>query len=323
MKPPRFWNDKYAWQVKFLRPIARQYGAIVQKRLKSKSAYMSKLPVICVGNITMGGSGKTPVVQAIVDLLKQHKASPAILLRGYGAKVKQPFWVMRNTPSQDCGDEALLHARLASTLVSPDRAVGARIIESDSDITHIVMDDGLQNPGLHKTLSLLVMDGVNPVGNGMIFPAGPLRETAEDAIKRIDAVIVLGDDRFHLVQQFQFIRPVFKARLVPLNAHDFSGKPVMAFAGIGRPEKFFDTLRDINAVPVQAIPFPDHHFYTENQIQDMLDKARKIGVPLVTTRKDWVRLSDTMRAQVRVLDVVLQWEQPDAIRTLLRDKKLI
>lgn len=323
MKAPAFWSKSDAWQIRLLKPIARHYGALVQKRARRKPTYTSRLPVICVGNVTMGGSGKTPVVQAITALLQDNGKIPAVLLRGYGAKVTKPFWVMRNTPFQECGDEALLHAQSASTIVSPNRALGARIIDGDPDITHIVMDDGLQNPSLHKNVSFLVMDGGNPVGNGLIFPAGPLRETPDDAIKRVDAIIVLGEDRFHVAKQFGFVCPVFKARLRPVNGNEFFGKPVIAFAGIGRPAKFFDTLRALNVVPIETISFADHHPYTEAEIIRLKDKADKVGVPLVTTRKDWVRLSETLREQVAVLDVALLWEDIESVKAFLRDKKLI
>lgn len=323
MKAPAFWSQTDAWQIRLLKPIARHYGALVQKRATRKPTYTSSLPVICVGNVTMGGSGKTPVVQVLTAMLQEHGKTPAVLLRGYGAKVKKPFWVMRNTPFQQCGDEALLHAQNASTLVSPDRAVGARIIEGDNEITHIVMDDGLQNPSLHKTLSFLVMDGGNPVGNGLLFPAGPLRETPDDAIKRVDAVIVLGEDRFHVAKQFGFVCPVFKARLRPVNGNAFFGKPVVAFAGIGRPDKFFDTLRALNVVPIETVSFADHHPYTAAEIERLKAKADAVGVPLVTTRKDWVRLSETLRERVSVLDVALQWDDVESVKMFLRDKKMI
>jgi tetraacyldisaccharide 4'-kinase len=316
MQSPKFWN-KNGILAKLLSPIAKNYGAIVQKKLRRKPKYISRLPVICVGNVTMGGSGKTPVVDSIAQILKTQNKSPAILMRGYGGTAKGPLWVTPDMPAKLCGDEALLHQRIAPTMVSADRVRDAKKIEQNDGITHILMDDGLQNPSLRKTKSLLIVDGKNPFGNGKIFPAGPLRERMDHAIRRVEGLVILGDDVKDLATQYQFILPVFKARLQPVNGADFSGKPVFAFAGIGNPVKFFDTLHACDAVLIKKIMFPDHYQYNGTEIGALLVRAEKVGAKTVTTRKDWVRLSDDLKSRVSVLDVELVWEAPDALKSFL------
>lgn len=316
MKAPSFWQGINIW-TKLLSPVARNYEMIVQHKLKRSPQHRSRLPVICVGNVTMGGSGKTPVVDAIAQLLIEQGSKPAILMRGYGGKEKGPLWINADMPADLCGDEALLHARIAPTLVSRNRALGAQEIEKRSDLTHIVMDDGLQNATLQKTKSLIVIDGKNPFGNGLIFPAGPLREKLETALSRVQALVILGEDRFHLATQYQFLLPVFRAAIQPVNGHEFAGKPVIAFAGIGNPTKFFQSLKDSDAVLINGYEFADHHFYKPREIQKMIDEANRINVLLVTTRKDWVRLSPQHQAQITVLDVAIKWEDEQSIRDFL------
>lgn len=319
MKPPKFWQHK-GLIAQLLEPLGLLYGRTVQRRLKRPADYVSALPVICVGNIVMGGSGKTPVVQALAKLLQEQGQQPAILLRGYGGEKKGPCWISEATPAHEYGDEALLHARVAPTMVSADRVIGARAIETNKAVTQIIMDDGLQNPSLQKNLSVLVVDGANPSGNGLIFPAGPLRETIYDALRRVQAIVVVGEDTQDLAAQFQFLMPVFRARLRPLNGDAMRGKPCFAFAGIGRPEKFFQSLRDCDAVLIETHAFPDHYPYTPGDLAPVIARARKVGAEVVTTRKDWVRLPSSLRDQVLVLDVALEWDDAPAVRDFLQRK---
>lgn len=319
MKAPRFWQEDN-FTARLLAPIAAQYEKIVQQRLARPPEYVSKLPVICVGNVTLGGSGKTPVVDALAQLLQERGAKPAILLRGYGGKEKGPFWVKEDTAFKRCGDEALLHARVAPTLVSADRVAGAREIEGNGEITHILMDDGLQNPALKKTCSVLVVDGQNPGGNGRLFPAGPLRETLENALCRVQALVILGPDKSDLATRYGFLLSVFKARLAPVNGDEFSGKKLLAFAGIGNPDKFFQSLRDCGGDLRETRAFADHHPYRPSDIRQLVARAQKHGATPVTTRKDWVRLPRDLKARIAVLDVRLEWENETALREFLAEK---
>ncbi len=324
MKAPSFWNDPYSRWTKTLKPLGRIYGDIVRGRMQIKPTYVSLLPVICIGNVTMGGSGKTPVVQAIVKLLKEAGKHPAVLLRGYGGSITDTMAVdPRKHDAKAVGDEALLHAAYAPTIVSPDRVKGARVIDGDTWNTHIVMDDGLQNPALKKTLSLLVVDSTNPFGNGEIFPAGPLREAVDDAARRVDAMIIVGDKNDALTTRFGFMFPYFQARLAAINADDFKDREVTAFAGIGNPQKFFDTLKNCGAIVVDTHLYSDHHPYTDQDIRHLYDKAARNGTILVTTRKDWVRLTPVQRQGVHVLDVELMWEDKESVVAFLRSKGML
>lgn len=324
MKSPAFWNKRDTLLVKALRPLSKFYGDIVQARLKNATPYVSKLPVICIGNVVMGGSGKTPVVQAIVRLLKESGKNPAILLRGYGGSNKETVSVdIHQHNAMLVGDEALLHATETVTMVSADRVKGAQAIEKDTWTTHIVMDDGLQNPSLKKTLSFLVVDGANPFGNEEIFPAGPLRESIEAAVKRVQAIVVMGQKNSDITTRFGFLLPIFQAKLAPVDPQQFSGKKVLAFAGIGNPQKFFATLRSNGADIVEEKSFPDHYVFSAREINSLLQQAVKQDAILVTTRKDWMRLAPIHREKIYVLDVVLEWEDPAAIIDFLRLKEIL
>lgn len=321
MKPPRFWYSKpnsSVWQ-KLLMPFARFYQKAVRKRVAVEPLYQSRLPVICIGNIVMGGSGKTPVVQAVVELLQTQRKKPCVLMRGYGGTIRDSRFIDETTNARLCGDEALLHARRGAVMISPDRVAGAKTIERENAYSHIIMDDGFQNPSLHKAASLVVLDGRNPFGNGSVFPAGPLRETLDDALPRTNALVILGDDVLQLKQQYADRLPVFQARLEPVNPNDFRGKHVLAFAGIGRPEKFFATMQDCGAHLADTIAFADHHMFTERELADILERAGQSGLVPVTTRKDWVRLPEAIKPHIQVLDVRLTWHNQSEVEDFLKN----
>jgi tetraacyldisaccharide 4'-kinase len=324
MKSPRFWQNPDAMSGRLLQPLGWMYRLVTRHRIQQPVRYASCLPVICVGNVTIGGTGKTPVVHALVKILRDHGKQPAILLRGYGGTVKGPLAVDGSTHKvQDVGDEALLHASIATTIVSANRVAGAHFIEKDSWTTHIVMDDGLQNPHLEKTISLLVIDGEVGFGNERIFPAGPLRETVEDVTRRVRAAVIIGQDNYNLVTRLGFLFPVFRAELKAKNADMFDGKPVLAFAGIGRPEKFFASLEQVGAHVFEAVSFGDHHPYADAEIEKILQRAEKGRMISVTTRKDWVRLPKRYQSAVQVLDVELKWHDEQQILAFLRQEGLV
>jgi tetraacyldisaccharide 4'-kinase len=213
------------------------------------------------------------------------------------------------------GDEALLHAALAPTWICADRALSAKAAIADgADI--IVMDDGLQNPGLYQDLPLLVIDGEQAFGNGKIIPAGPLREPVEDAIARAKAIVLIGDDRRGILGLCEG-KPVFRARIDVTNGDAFKGKPVVAFAGIGRPQKFFYSLEEAGAKLAMAFPFSDHHAYTACEIEALIEQAETLKADLVTTAKDHVRLPKEAQAKTKVLQIALRWEDPQAPARLL------
>ncbi|HEX3429342.1 MAG TPA: tetraacyldisaccharide 4'-kinase [Rhizomicrobium sp.] len=314
MREPEFWSRNSAgarWTAALLAPLGLVHGASVAWKYRLRRSYCARVPVICVGNLTVGGAGKTPLAIAIARMLQDKGVSPVFLSRGYGRKTSDA--VMVDTKSHDAsrvGDEALLLACVAPTVVATDRAKGARIAEAEG-AEAIIMDDGHQNFSLEKRLSLLVVDGETGLGNGKVFPAGPLREPARQGLRRADAVIVMGDGDPHLPD---FHGPLFRARLSPERHLD--GTLVAAFAGIGRPQKFFTTLREAGAALAMSRAYPDHHTYTPAEIAQLKDRAAQMHAALITTEKDFVRLDPRARERIEVLAVRAVFEDEAALRRL-------
>jgi tetraacyldisaccharide 4'-kinase len=308
-REPSWWYAaKPTWQQRALQPAAKLYGHLVERRIARAQPYVSTLPVICVGNFTAGGTGKTPLTQHLAERLIEEGGRPCILSRGYGGQLRGPHWVNAQSDSaRDVGDEPLLLAVTAPVLVSRDRAAGAHLIEaSDRAFTHILMDDGLQNPSLHKSLRLAVVDGRRGFGNGAIMPAGPLRAALAFQQTLADAIILnqgfrsgqrLGPDQTDACVD-AFPGPVFRAHVVPAGDTTWlQNHPLLAFAGIGAPEHFFQMLRGLDAVLSDTIPFGDHHAFTETDAADLLARARATGAQLITTEKDRARLVGTAGAR--------------------------
>ncbi|MBI5119620.1 MAG: tetraacyldisaccharide 4'-kinase [Rhodospirillales bacterium] len=316
MRTPDFWYRANNLQASLLAPLGCLYDAAGRLRRAAARPFQADAPVICVGNLVMGGAGKTPVVQALAGHLRQQGKKPAILLRGYGGLEKGPLQVnAARHKVADVGDEALLHANLAPTWIGADRAASAKAaIAAGADI--LVLDDGFQNPGLHQDLPILVIDGETGFGNGRVFPAGPLRESVALGLRRAKAVVLIGDDKTGVGASLKGI-PLFKARIAPENGIDFKDRPVIAFAGIGRPQKFFSSLESAGARIVMAFPFPDHHAFTDCELEALLEQARDRQAMLVATAKDHVRLPEDIKAKVQVLRVRLRWEEADAPQKLL------
>jgi tetraacyldisaccharide 4'-kinase len=318
MRAPEFWATDNGF-ARLLAPIGAVVGAMTARRIARAKPVRVGIPVICVGNLTAGGTGKTPVAAAIAARLKARGLNPAILLRGYGGrKQAEPLRVdlSRHTVT-DVGDEALLHARAFPVFVSPARHRAAlAAIAGGADV--LVMDDGHQNPGLAKDLSLVVVDGVSGFGNGRIMPAGPLREDISAGLKRADAVILMGGDPRGLAAALAQRLTVVRAHLTPGAEHrGLHGQRVVAFAGIGDPEKFFRSLSAAGARIVAKHVFDDHHEFDAADIQPILDEAYELDALPVTTAKDAVRLSPDQRQQVNVLTVTVAWEDTAAIDRLL------
>lgn len=303
VQAPEFWRNPQGFCARLLSPLGLIYSSITDIRSARQPAYKSSLPVICIGNVVMGGAGKTPVVQSLAHSLKSR--NPHILTRGYGGSETGPLLVdpERHT-AQDVGDEALLHARTAPTWVSRDRIAGCKSAEA-AGAGLILMDDGFQNSSLHKTLSLLVIDSDYGFGNGLSFPAGPLRGGIQQALDRSDAVILIGDARMDLPG---YTGPVCRACITPASTAIFRGLSLVAFSGIGRPEKFFRTLTEAGASIRARRAFADHHPFTRAEIEDLIALARAEKARLVTTEKDIVRVPPDLRPMVQVLTVRLLWE---------------
>ena len=293
LEPPRWWygsrpSDRLT--AALLAPAAWAYGAAADARFALATPYRSALPVICVGNFTAGGAGKTPLALEIARIVGALGGEPAFLTRGFGGKVEGPYWVKSNADTaSDVGDEALLLARAAPTVVARNRPQGARAIEASS-VGAIIMDDGFQNPSLVKDLALVVVDAGAGIGNGRVLPAGPLRAPLTSQMQRAGAVIWIGDDETAFGGLPKDV-PVLRARIVPADdvAWLRSG-PILAYCGIGRPGKFFATLDELGAQIAETASFPDHHAFTEDDARDLTGKASRLGAVLVTTEKDWVRI---------------------------------
>lgn len=327
MKAPAFWypNDPHAplpLAARMLAPLSRLYARVdTWKRQRAKSVRAS-LPVICVGNLTVGGAGKTPIVLMLIDMVKKDGFNPAVLTRGYGGVAIGPEQVDLNRhTAEDVGDEALLLAQAAPTIVSANRVEGAQAAaELGADL--IIMDDGYQNPSLVKDVSLLVVDGDAAFGNGRVFPQGPLRERPEEGCARADAIIVMGGSKKFRLNGACRSRPTFRARLVPNGASlkALKGRSYLAFAGIGRPRKFFETARAAGLDVRKTRTYPDHHPLDEDTLSDLEKLAAPDELALLTTAKDAVRLSPEIRDGVHVLHVHAECADADKLLALIREK---
>jgi tetraacyldisaccharide 4'-kinase len=319
MHPPDFWYAKpgphEAWQVKLLAPASALYATLGQRRLARAQPWRAPVPVICVGNLTVGGAGKTPIALALAQRLAALGRKPVFLTRGYGGREKGPLMVdpERHT-AEEIGDEPILLAARAPTIVARDRVAGAKYASTLGDI--IVMDDGFQNPSLMKDLSLVVVDAKTAFGNARLFPAGPLREKIADGLARAQAVVLLGRESVPAPLSNTPL-PVIRGWLAPdtASAEKLRGRRIAAFAGIARPEKFFQTLRDLGASLVSGTPFADHHCYRDDEIAAL--RAHAGQLTLVTTEKDYVRLKPHQRAGIEMLPVTVAFETAHLLDTLL------
>lgn len=324
MRAPAFW-----WQPgsgNLLSPLAAIYGAVASARMQSPGERVG-LPVICLGNLTVGGTGKTPAALAVAHLLLAARERPFMLSRGYGGRLGGPVRVDPTThDAAAVGDEPLLLARLAPTIVAHDRVAGA-VAARRGSATVIVMDDGFQNPALAKDLAILLVDGRRGIGNGWTIPAGPLRAPLAAQLARAQALIVVGppDGAATVVEKArQHGCAIFHGRLEPdhRTVTALAGRKVLAFAGVGDPDKFFMTLADSGITVVERASFPDHHRYTATEARALIARADAANLVLITTEKDFVRLSgdpqlSALAARANTLPVRLVIEEADAFRDLI------
>jgi tetraacyldisaccharide 4'-kinase len=319
--------------------VARAYAAAVERRYNKVAPVSAKVPVICIGNFTAGGTGKTPLALYVARLLSADDKQVAFLTRGYGGRARGPVWVAPETHvADDVGDEPLLLAEAAPVVVARDRAAGANLITRErSDIDAIVMDDGMQNPGLKKDLVLAVVDGQRGLGNGRVIPAGPLRGDLDFQVGLADAIVITeiadhhesagdGDRKAAKVSVYDTLRahfpgPVLRARYGPsTDVSWLKGHKVLAFAGIGNPDRFFDMLTLLGADVVATRAFADHHTYMDADAESLLRQSRDTGATLATTAKDLARLSRTsgalatLRDTSRAIPVALQFSSEEETR---------
>ena len=317
MREPDFWKrDANPWPARALLPVAGVYTVATAVRRWRHRPYRPPVPVVVAGGLTLGGSGKTPLALALAERLIARR--PHFVTRGYGGRTRGPLAVDPSRHSAaEVGDEPLLLARSAPTWVARDRAAGARAaVEAGAGL--VILDDGFQNPFLAKDLALLSIDGESGLGNGHVFPGGPLREPLAFALRRAAAVVRVGDDLVGVERLVRGRRPIIGARLEPAaEAASLAGQRVFAFTGIARPEKFFASLRATGAVLITTRAFPDHHPYTAIEAANLLSEAKQANALPVTTAKDQVRLPRAVQGHVTVFTVRLIFTQSPELDALL------
>ena len=329
MREPGFWHGPASLNAHLLKPLAALYGAIAAPRLQRRGLNAG-IPVLCVGNYHVGGAGKTPTVLALAKLLRELGETPVVLSRGYGGKLRGPVRVdpVRHAAS-DVGDEPLMLAAALPVVVSRKRADGVPLARAQG-ATVILMDDGFQSPAVVKDASLIVIDSARGLGNGRVIPAGPLRAPLSPQLARTDALVVVGDGEAAgkvaagIAAQG---KPVLSAHLRPDDASvaALQGKRVLAFAGIGDPARFFNTLRASGVEVVKGRAFADHHPFSEREIEDLAAEAKRDALTLVTTEKDLARLrgGEGMLPWARDIvpfKVTLEFEDVVKLRRFLADR---
>ncbi|MGX1166619.1 tetraacyldisaccharide 4'-kinase [Bradyrhizobium sp. USDA 372] len=325
MREPAFWYRPRSPQSYALWPLAALYGAITARRML-RQGFDAGIPVICVGNYHVGGAGKTPTVLALTKLLRELGETPVVLSRGYGGRLKGPVMVDRaRHDASDVGDEPLMMSRDVPVAVARDRLDGVALARSQG-ATVILMDDGFQNPALFKDASLIVIDGERGLGNGKVFPAGPLRAPLEVQLARTDALVLIGDGNAAndvAAEIAKRNKPELRARLKPDAASlaQLSGKRVFAFAGIGDPERFFRTLRASGVEVARTRAFADHHMFSRDEIAALAADAQREQLTLVTTEKDLARLRGREGVPDGIVPfaVQLEFDDPAKLRQLISD----
>lgn len=323
---PPFWWEKPGLRSAFLAPAGWVYGRIARRIMETRVRKSVDVPVICVGNFTVGGSGKTPTALALADAVIERGLTPGFLTRGYGGALRHATVVDPSHHSaRFVGDEPMLLARRALTVASPDRVAGAELLMKEGAEV-IIMDDGFQSARLEFDHALMVVDARRGIGNGMILPAGPVRAPVIDQLRHAHSLLVIGDgeaaDRLVRLAA-RAAKPVYTGRLAPQSPEALAGKTCLAFAAIGDPEKFFATLEAAGIHVASRKGFGDHHFFTDDEIDELLDEADRYGYTLVTTAKDAVRLEGShgrahdLAEKVDVLEIKLVFDQPDAASAIV------
>ncbi|HXZ22885.1 MAG TPA: tetraacyldisaccharide 4'-kinase [Pseudolabrys sp.] len=328
MREPAFWWRNPGLAAALLNPLGLAYGALAARRMTKKGT-QAGVPVLCVGNFTVGGAGKTPTAMMLARMLADAGERPFCLSRGYGGNTVGPKLVDVHDLAAEVGDEALLLARVAPTIVTRDRVAGAKLARAQG-ASVIVLDDGLQNPSLAKDFRLAVVDARRGIGNGCTFPAGPLRAPLATQLACVDTLLVVGEgaaaDNIAMQARGRGLR-IFRGRLVPdpAAAATLKGRNVLAFAGIGDPEKFFATAAAAGIAIKVRRSFPDHYRYTAEDAGELVMQGEREGLTLLTTEKDRARMTGeevltALATRAHTLPVTMVLEQSDELRALVISK---
>lgn len=308
---PPFWWEQPDWRAYALYPISAIYGAVARHRMVSARREPIALPVLCVGNFTVGGTGKTPVAIALAKQAARVGRKPGFLSRGHGGSFSEPRIVDPSLDSaRQVGDEPLLLAEEAPVAVTPNRVAGARLL-IDRGCDFLIMDDGFQSARIHIDYALLVVDGRRGLGNGHVIPGGPMRAPLLAQLRMADALLTMGEGEAAdpvVRMASRANKPVFQAFARPRRPETFAGRRFLAFAGIGDPQKFFDTVRASGGDVVQSRAFPDHHAFTEEDFSELARAAENEGLEPITTAKDAVRLRHATAAAQTFLQKVVVLE---------------
>lgn len=317
MKTPKHWQTKNILSLTLFLPSCL-YAFATWLRIKLTTPKKVKAPVICVGNLTAGGSGKTPVSISIAKILKKVGKNPYFVSRGYGGNLSDVIVDVNLHSPIEVGDEPLLLSKEAPVVVNHKRFEGAqKAIDEGADI--IIMDDGFQNPTLHKDISFLVIDGNTGMGNMFPIPAGPMREFFSQGKKRAQAVIILGEDKTDIAAKFSDL-PIFYGEVVA-NKPKVENKNIVAFAGIGRPQKFYDSLKNCGFNVVETFDFPDHYPYKNDDIKKIVETADNLGCDIFTTSKDFVKIPHFYKNKIKVLEIAIKWKDENKLAEFINKEK--
>lgn len=329
MREPAFWYRPPSLISRILSPLGAIYGAVSARRM-ARAGASAGIPVLCIGNYHVGGAGKTPTTLALVKILRSMGEQPFVVSRGYGGTIEGPVRVDQTLhAAADVGDEPLMMAASVPVIVSSDRVVGAALARAQG-ASVVLLDDGFQNPALTKDASLIVIDAARGIGNGYVFPAGPLRAPLEPQVARTDALIVIGEGQAADGVAAAVVKRsalVLLARLVPDEASvaALRGQRVLAFAGIGDPARFVATLRGSGVIVIEQRVFADHHPYAPDEIRKLLSDAVAKSLTLVTTEKDMARIRSDVRlaheaGAIASLPVALTFDDEAGVRILLSQR---
>lgn len=315
MKTPNFWNKKNLISFLLL-PISYIYGLLRFMHVKLSNEYKGNLKIICIGNITAGGNGKTPVALEIGKIFKDNNINFAYLSKGYKGSIEKFTKIeLTKHTAKEVGDEPLLLASFCDTFICKNRKEAIIELSNNYEYKYIIMDDGFQNPTIFKNKNIIVIDGKYGIGNGRLLPSGPLREGFDNAIKRSDIIIFIGEDSQKLSDRIKN-KDIIKTNIKEIKNDNTDGK-FIAFCGLGRPQKFFDSLQKNGYDVIKKIIFEDHYFYKKIDLDKILLIAKKNGAKIITTEKDFVKIPNQYRKNIEVLKIKIEFEDINKLKRLL------